>query len=130
MASCTFIAEGSCESRQAVTQASDVVAGATAVHALRAGLAAAVSVKPRRADWNQRGQSVTAACQQPPCRTLAPALELALLSSPSGGRCCLCSSVIYSPKTRSAPSPQGFGVFWFIMTLLTFHCVSSHPELG
>lgn len=61
MASCTFIAEGSCESRQAVTQASDVVAGATAVHALGAGLAAAVSIEPRRADWNQRGQAVTAA---------------------------------------------------------------------
>lgn len=58
---CTFIAEGSSESRQAVTQASDVVARATAVHALGAGLAAAVSVEPRRADWNQRGQTVTAA---------------------------------------------------------------------
>lgn len=61
MASCTFIAEGSRESRQAVTQASDVVAGATAVHALGAGLAAAVAVEPWRADWNQRGQIVTAA---------------------------------------------------------------------
>lgn len=54
-----FIAEGSCESRQAVTQASDVVAGATAVHALRAGLAAAVSVKPRRADSLASGASVS-----------------------------------------------------------------------
>lgn len=65
MASCTFIAEGSCESRQAVTQASDVVAGPTAVHALGAGLAAAVPVEPRRADWNQRGQTVTAAVLPP-----------------------------------------------------------------
>lgn len=39
-------------------------------------------------------------------------------------------AVIYTPKTRSAPSPQGFGAFWLIMTLLTFHYMSSHPELG
>ena len=47
----TFIAEGTCEARQAVTQACDVVAGPTAMHALRACLAAAMPIKTRGADW-------------------------------------------------------------------------------
>lgn len=45
-----FIAEGACEARQAVTQACDVVAGPTAVHTLRARLAAAMPIKSRGAD--------------------------------------------------------------------------------
>ena len=46
----TFIAEGACEARQAVTQACDVVAGPTAMHTLRARLAAAMPIKTRGAD--------------------------------------------------------------------------------
>ena len=46
----TFIAEGACEARQAVTQACDVVAGPTAVHTLWARLAAAMPIKTRGAD--------------------------------------------------------------------------------
>lgn len=46
----TFIAEGACEARQAVTQARDVVAGPTAVHTLWTCLAAAMPIKTRRTD--------------------------------------------------------------------------------
>lgn len=52
-----FIAQGSREARQAVTQACDVVAGPTAVHALWACLATAMSVKPRGTDSLTRGAS-------------------------------------------------------------------------
>lgn len=50
LAPLTFIAEGTCEARQAVTQACDVVAGPTAVHTLWACLAAAMPIETRGAD--------------------------------------------------------------------------------
>lgn len=50
-----FIAQGSCEARQAVTQACDVVAGAAAVHTLWACLATAMPVKTWGADSLTRG---------------------------------------------------------------------------
>lgn len=62
-----FIAEGACEARQAVTQACDVVAGPTAMHTLRARLAAAMPIKTRGAD------SLTSGASEP-WRTLTDAV--------------------------------------------------------
>lgn len=45
-----FVAEGTCEARQAVTQAGDVVAGPAAMNTLWARLAAAMPIKTRGAD--------------------------------------------------------------------------------
>lgn len=56
-----FIAEGTCEARQAVTQARDVVAGPAAVHTLWACLAAAMPIKTRGAD------SLTSGASEPWC---------------------------------------------------------------
>lgn len=50
LAHLTFIAEGTCEARQAVTEARDVVAWPTAVHTLWACLAAAMPIETRRTD--------------------------------------------------------------------------------
>lgn len=47
----TLVAEGSGESGEALTDATHVVAGPTAVHAEGAWLGAAVTMEPRGADW-------------------------------------------------------------------------------
>lgn len=46
-----MVAEGSGESREALTDAADMVAGPAAVHAEGARLGAAVAIEPRGADW-------------------------------------------------------------------------------
>lgn len=46
-----MVAEGSGESREALTDAADVVAGPTAVHAEGTRLGAAMAIEPRGADW-------------------------------------------------------------------------------
>lgn len=50
-----MVAEGSSESREALTDAADVVARPTTVHAEGARLGAAMAIEPRGADWGQRG---------------------------------------------------------------------------
>lgn len=52
-----FIAESTCEARQAVAQARDVVTGPTAVHTLWTRLAAAMPIKTGGADSLTRGAS-------------------------------------------------------------------------
>lgn len=47
----TLVAEGSGESREALTDAADVMAGPAAVHAEWTGLGAAMAIEPRGADW-------------------------------------------------------------------------------
>lgn len=47
----TLVAEGSGESREALTDAADVVAGSTAVHAEGTWLGAAMAKEPGGADW-------------------------------------------------------------------------------
>jgi hypothetical protein len=46
----TLVAEGSGESWEALTDATDVVAGSTAVHTERARLGTAVAIEPRGTD--------------------------------------------------------------------------------
>lgn len=46
-----MVAEGSGESREALTDATDVVAGTTAVHAEGTWLGAAMAIEARGADW-------------------------------------------------------------------------------
>lgn len=69
-----FIAEGTCEARQAVTEARDVVAWPTAVHTLWACLAAAMPIETRRTD------SLTSGASEPR-RTLTDAVVWGARSS-------------------------------------------------
>lgn len=66
----TLVAEGSGESWETLTDATDVVAGPAAVHAEGAGLGTAVAVEPRGADWGCKGK--WSAAQGAPASLITP----------------------------------------------------------